>query len=135
MTFALNIILEEKKIQKNVLRDKSSITSTCIISRSKMSLLFKSIFKNGGIICQRKQQFNFAFFHTTAKNFRSEEPFILKSKFEDVPLSKDTFGDFMWANANKYPTRTALVSFLFKFHLKTLSGYKTFYYATVLWIR
>ena len=78
-----------------------------------MSHLFKTIFKNGGIICQRKQQFNFAFFHTAAKTFRSEEPFILKSKFEDVPLSKETFGDFMWANANKYPTRTALVSLLF----------------------
>ena len=40
---------------------------------------------------------------------QSEEPFILKSKFEDVPLSKDPFGDFMWSNAQKYSSRTALV--------------------------
>ena len=76
-----------------------------------MSRLFKTICKNGGIISQSKKQLNFALFHTSTKTFQSEEPFILKSKFEDVPLSKDTFGDFMWSNANKYQTRTALVSF------------------------
>ena len=77
-----------------------------------MSRLFKTICKNGGIISQSKKQLNFALFHTSTKTFQSEEPFILKSKFEDVPLSKDTFGDFMWSNANKYQTRTALVSFI-----------------------
>ena len=83
-----------------------------LFNHKKMSRLFKTICKNGGIISQSKKQLNFALFHTSTKTFQSEEPFILKSKFEDVPLSKDTFGDFMWSNANKYQTRTALVSFL-----------------------
>ena len=75
-----------------------------------MSRLFKTIFKNGGISFQRKQPTNFSFFHASSSAFQTEEPFVLKSKFEDVPLSKETFGDFMWSNANKYETRTALVS-------------------------
>ena len=83
-----------------------------LFNHKKMSRLFKTICKNGGIISQSKKQLNFNSFHTSTKTFQSEEPFILKSKFEDVPLSKDTFGDFMWSNANKYQTRTALVSFI-----------------------
>ena len=37
------------------------------------------------------------------------EPYIIKSKYDDVPLSKDTFGEFMWSNVDKYPQKRALV--------------------------
>ena len=53
-------------------------------------------------------------FHVSAAGGKlqqfQDEPFILKSKFQDVPLSKQPFGDFMWSNANKYQGKTALVS-------------------------
>ena len=38
-----------------------------------------------------------------------EEPFLIKSQYPDVPLSKASFADFMWSNANKHQDRVALV--------------------------
>ena len=50
-----------------------------------------------------------ASFHTSRLRSLEKEPHIIKSRFEDVPLSKQPFSEFLWSNSEKFSQRTSLV--------------------------
>lgn len=56
-----------------------------------------------------RHQARLALHASAALRCSSEEPFLIKSQYPDVPLSKASFADFMWSNANKHQDRIALV--------------------------
>ena len=71
--------------------------SRILINSNKFCSIPKSVFPSS------------ASFHTSRLRSLEKEPYIIKSRFEDVPLSKQPFSEFLWSNSEKFSQRTSLV--------------------------
>ena len=82
---------------------------------AKIKMAISRIFINSNKFCNNNISksvvvfSNSASFHTSRFRSLEKEPHIIKSRFEDVPLSKQPFSEFLWSNSEKFSQRTSLV--------------------------
>ena len=82
---------------------------------AKIKMAISRIFINSNKFCNNSISksvvvfSNSASFHTSRFRSLEKEPHIIKSRFEDVPLSKQPFSEFLWSNSEKFSQRTSLV--------------------------
>ena len=87
-----------------------SLISSVSVKKHKMARTLTKIQNSLWLRAPKSFSLPIAAFHKSYQRPLEAEPHLIRSKFPDVPLSKKSFGDFLWANANKYGQRTSLVS-------------------------
>ena len=53
-----------------------------------------------------------------------DAPFIVKSPYSDVEIPEMNLADYVWKDVDKWPERTALVSFFSNIHSLKISKFK-----------
>ena len=87
-----------------------SLISSVSVKKHKMARTLTKIQNSLWLRAPKSFSLPIVAFHKSYQRPLEAEPHLIRSKFPDVPLSKKSFGDFLWANANKYGQRTSLVS-------------------------
>ena len=112
------IFLISLSVWDNSYLENAKVIVICMLFKrtlldAKIKMAISRIFINSNKFCNNSKSVvvfsNSASFHTSRFRSLEKEPHIIKSRFEDVPLSKQPFSEFLWSNSEKFSQRTSLV--------------------------
>ena len=114
------IFLISLSVWDNSYLENAKVIVICMLFKrtlldAKIKMAISRIFINSNKFCNNSISksvvvvSNSASFHTSRFRSLEKEPHIIKSRFEDVPLSKQPFSEFLWSNSEKFSQRTSLV--------------------------
>ena len=114
------IFLISLSVWDNSYLENAKVIVICMLFKrtlldAKIKMAISRIFINSNKFCNNSISksvvvfSNSASFHTSRFRSLEKEPHIIKSRFQDVPLSKQPFSEFLWSNSEKFSQRTSLV--------------------------